>query len=180
MGLVDDEMISRAGCFLWASGRVLDQRIFAFVYGGEAGPEGVLAALDAYRSPDGGYAYGLEPDVRGPASQPVTVPAALRALETAGALRGPQARRICDWLAGWTAPDGGVPAVLPSLRAYPHPPWLTVPAEPAGSLLATGQIAGLRARGVSPTARLRPPPGLPGPRVVHRRRDASQLAVPGR
>ena len=105
--------------------------MFAFLFGGEAGPEGVLAALNAYRSPDGGYAYGLEPDVRGPASQPVTVPAALRALETAGALRGPEALRICGWLAGHTASGGGVPAVLPSLRPYPHPPWLPVPGEPA-------------------------------------------------
>ena len=146
MGFIDDDVTGRAWRFLWTSGRVLDQRMFAFLFGGEAGPEGVLAALAAYRSPDGGYAYGLEPDVRGPASQPVTVPAALRALETAGALGGPEALRICGWLAGCTAPDGGVPAVLPSLRPYPHPPWLTVPDAPAGSLLATGQIAGLLPR----------------------------------
>jgi hypothetical protein len=146
MGFIDDDVIGRAGRFLWTSGRVLEQRMFAFLFGGEAGPEGVLAALNAYRSPDGGYAYGLEPDVRGPASQPVTIPAALRVLETAGALRGPEALRICGWLAGCTASDGGVPAVLPSLRSYPHPPWLPVPDEPAGSLLATGQIAGLLLR----------------------------------
>jgi hypothetical protein len=36
--------------------------------------------------------------------------------------------------------------VLPSLRSYPRPPWLPVPDEPAGSLLATGQIAGLLLR----------------------------------
>jgi hypothetical protein len=147
MGFIDNDMIGRAGRFLWTSGRVLEQRMFAFLFGGEAGPEGVLAALNAYRSPDGGYAYGLEPDVRGPASQPVAIPAALRAMEAAGALRGPEALRICDWLAGCTASDGGVPAVLPSLRPYPRPPWLPVPDEPAGSLLATGQIAGLLLRG---------------------------------
>lgn len=150
VGYLDDDVISRAGRYLWTSGRVLEQRMFALLFGDEKEPGGVLAALSAYRSPDGGYGYGLEPDVRGPASQPVTMPAALRVLEAAGALSEPEALRICDWLTEHTAPDGGVPAVLPSLRPYPRPPWLPVPDEPAGSLLATGQIAGLLLRaGVS-------------------------------
>lgn len=38
--------------------------------------------------------------------------------------------------------NGGVPAVLPSLRPYPRAPWLPISDEPAGNLLATGQIAG--------------------------------------
>ncbi|PJE96741.1 hypothetical protein CUT44_17095 [Streptomyces carminius] len=131
------DMIDRAARFLWESGRVLEQRRFAFLFGGETDPSGVLAALDAHRAPDGGYAYGLEPDVRGPASQPVALAAALRVLAETGALSGPRAGRICDWLAGHTAPDGGVPAVLPSLRPYPHPPRLPVPERPAGQLPAT-------------------------------------------
>jgi hypothetical protein len=124
------------------SGRVLEQRRFEFLFGGEADPAGVLAALDAYRSQDGGYAFGLEPDVRGPAGQPISVPSALRVLAETGALNEVQGAAICDWLAKNTAADGGVPAVLPSLRAYPRPPWLPISDEPAGDLLATGQIAG--------------------------------------
>jgi hypothetical protein len=34
------------------------------------GAEPVLAALRAYRNPDGGYGQGLEPDLRAPESQP--------------------------------------------------------------------------------------------------------------
>ncbi len=140
--MIDDDVIGNAGRFLWMSGRVLEQRRFEFLFVGEAEPTGVLAALDAYRSQDGGYAFGLESDVRGPAGQPISVPSALRVLEETGSLHGVRALRICDWLAKNTAADGGVPAVLPSLRAYPRPPWLPISDEPAGDLLATGQIAG--------------------------------------
>jgi hypothetical protein len=140
--MIDDAVIGNAARFLWTSGRVLEQRRFEFLFGGRADPAGVLAALDAYRSQDGGYAFGLEPDVRGPAGQPISVPSALRVLAETGSLHDVQAMRICDWLAENTAADGGVPAVLPSLRAYPRPPWLPIGDEPAGDLLATGQIAG--------------------------------------
>ena len=124
------------------SGRVLEQRRFEFLFGGEADPAGVLAALDAYSSQDGGYAFGLEPDVRGPAGQPISAPSALRVLAETGSLNQVQGAAICNWLAENTAADGGVPAVLPSLRAYPRPPWLPISDELAGDLLATGQIAG--------------------------------------
>ncbi|MFB6892702.1 hypothetical protein ACFCX4_25700 [Kitasatospora sp. NPDC056327] len=144
--------LDAAARFLWTSGRVLEQRRFAFLLGGEHDPTGLLAALDAHRTGDGGYAFGLEPDVRGPAAQPIAVPAALLVLEEAGALDDARARGVCDWLAGVTAPDGGVPVVLPSLRPYPRPPFLPVPGgdeKPAGALLSTGQIvAPLLRRGV--------------------------------
>ncbi|MFD8783880.1 hypothetical protein [Kitasatospora sp. NPDC059599] len=143
MTWVNDSMLERAGRFLWTSGRVLEQRRFAFHFGdggGSADPAGPLAALDAYATPDGGYAFGLEPDVRGPAPQPIAVPAALRVLEETGALHGERARRICDWLTARTTPDGGVPAVLPTLRPYPRPPFLPIPDHPDADLLATGQI----------------------------------------
>ncbi|MCQ4043028.1 hypothetical protein ACFOSC_13665 [Streptantibioticus rubrisoli] len=142
MAWVDDVMVKRAGRFLWTSGRVLEQRRFAFLLGGETDPAGVLAALDAYRRADGGYAFGLEPDVRGPVAQPISLPAALRVLEEARALDATRGRHLCDWLAKVAAPDGDVPAVLPTLRPYPRPPWLPIADEPVGELLATGQIAG--------------------------------------
>jgi hypothetical protein len=137
-----DDIVGNAARFFWMSGRVLEQRRFEFLFGDGTEPAAVLTALDAYRSQDGGYAFGLEPDVKGPASQPISVPSALRVLEETGSLLGAQAVRICDWLTDRTAADGGVPAVLPSLRVYPHPPWLPISDEPAGDLLATGQIAG--------------------------------------
>jgi hypothetical protein len=140
--MVSDTVIGNAARFLWEAGRVLEQRRFEFLFGGEEAAGGVLAALDAYRGRDGGYAFGLEPDTRGPAAQPISVPAALRVLAETGAMNSPRVIQICDWLARHTAANGGVPAVLPSLRPYPRPPWLPISDDPAGDLLATGQIAG--------------------------------------
>lgn len=146
---VDDDVIVRAARFLWESGRVLEQRRFAVLFGDEPRPDGLLAALDAYEGDFGGYAFGLEPDLRGPASQPIASVAALRVLAEAGALHGARVTRLCDWLTGITTPDGGVPSVLATLAPYPHPPFMPIPEVPAGELLATGQIVGpLLAAGV--------------------------------
>jgi hypothetical protein len=135
-------MLTRAESFIWSTGRVIEQRRFAFLFASGA-PAGVRAALDAYRAADGGYAFGLEPDVRGPAGQPITLPSALRVLDEIGALDQEAAEPLCEWLTSVSAADGGVPAVLATLRPYPRPPWLPVPDAPAGSLPPTGPIVGL-------------------------------------
>ncbi|MFD5563903.1 hypothetical protein [Kitasatospora griseola] len=140
MAWIDDSTIERAAGYLWTSGRVLEQRRFTHLFDAPD-PAGVLAALDAHRTPDGGWAYGLEPDVRGPAAQPLAAGAAARILGEAGALTGPRGGELCDWAATLTTPDGGVPAVLPSLRGYPHPPFIPIADDPPAELLSTGQIA---------------------------------------
>ncbi|MFI5844138.1 hypothetical protein ACIA8K_31030 [Catenuloplanes sp. NPDC051500] len=149
---LDAEMIARAGRFVRLTGRVLEQRLFAHHFeGGDA--DGVRAALAAYRAPDGGFAFGLEPDVRGPASQPLAVPSALHILAGIGRLDQETGGALCDWLARVSGPDGGVPSVLPTLAGHPHPPFLPVPAAGAdvpSDLLATGQITGpLLAHGIT-------------------------------
>jgi hypothetical protein len=155
--LITDDTIERAGRFLWTSGRVLEQRRFVHLFGvtgvdadrtanarehSEHGPDGVLAALRAYQTPDGAYAYGLEPDVRGPLPHPATLRTAMPILAETDALRGPDVARLCDWLASVAGTAGGVPPALPGLRAYPHPPWLVVPDEPVAGLIPTGWIVG--------------------------------------
>ncbi|MFJ1758440.1 hypothetical protein ACIOHG_36615, partial [Kitasatospora sp. NPDC088134] len=80
MAWIDDSMIERAATYLWTAGRVLEQRRFAHHFGPAPDPVGVLAALDAHCAPGGGWAYGLEPDVRGPAAQPLAAGAAARIL----------------------------------------------------------------------------------------------------
>ncbi|WP_123667929.1 hypothetical protein [Actinocorallia herbida] len=141
MGLLTETVLEKAARFLWTSGRVLEQRRFAHLFGSGTA-SGVLAALDAYADEEGGYAFGLEPDIRGPLGQPIAVPAALRVLEEAGRMVPERLVPLCDWLAERTDPDGGVPAVLPSLRPFPHPPFMPVADDPRGDLLTTGQIAG--------------------------------------
>jgi len=135
-------MIERASSFIWLTGRVLDQHRMA-CFTGAAERWGVLAALDAYATDDGGYAYGLEPDIKGPMPQPLTVMTMLRLLDEVDALDVGHAGPACDWLGRQVAPDGGIPALLESIRDYPRPPWITAPQQPAGGLLPTARIVGL-------------------------------------
>ena len=137
-----NEIISSAAAFVWASGRVLEQRRFEVLFGGAPDGSGLAAAVAAYRTADGGYAYGLEPDVRGPAPQPLTAATALATLEDAGPLDAATVTSVLDWLTTVTTAEGGVPAVLPTLAAYPRPPWLPIAGEATADLLATGQILG--------------------------------------
>jgi hypothetical protein len=125
--------------FIWLTGRVLDQRRMANLNGG-GDRDGVLAALEAYRTGDGGYAFGLEPDIKGPEPQPLTVMTALRILDEVGV--APGAPEIA-WLGRHRADDGGFPALLESIAGYPRPPWIEPPTGIAGGLLPTGRIAGL-------------------------------------
>ena len=73
------ERLDDAGRFLAETARVLEYRRFRHLFVAPD-PEGVLAALAAYATPDGGYGYALEPDGRGPVSQPLHVDLALRVL----------------------------------------------------------------------------------------------------
>jgi hypothetical protein len=128
-----NETISRAANAIWSGARVLEQRRFEHRYDdGEAAA--VLAALAPYRTTDGGYGYALEPDGRGPVSQPPHIWAALEVLEELGAVDA----AICDHLLTISAPDGGLPLALPTLEPYPRAPWWGI--EPSGSLIATAQV----------------------------------------
>ncbi len=76
---------------------------------GRAEPSEVLGALDAYRNPDGGYGWGLEPDLRSPESQPAGALHALEVFAEVGPATSPRALELCDWLVTATLPDGGLP-----------------------------------------------------------------------
>jgi hypothetical protein len=131
-----------AEAFIWRTARLLERHRYAYHFRG-GDPARVLAALLAYQNPDGGFGNALEPDFRGVDSQPVLVHGALRVLDEIGQCRGPLGQQVCDYLASVTAPNGGVPAVLPSVREYPRAPWFNVDDAPPGSLLPTAGIAGL-------------------------------------
>jgi hypothetical protein len=126
-------MIEKAEEYIWANARVLEQRRFELLFkGGAKAP--VIEAVKPYKTPDGGYGYALEPDGRGPTSQPPHIWTALEALEDAGATDAD----VPDHLQTITAPDGGVPVALPSLESFPHAPWWRIGTE--GSLLATALL----------------------------------------
>jgi hypothetical protein len=127
--------LSSVAAFLATHARVLDRRRFELLAG--ADPAAVLAALDGYRNPDGGYGWGLEPDLRSPESQPG---AALHALETfaeAGPATSPRAAQLCDWLDRVTLPGGGLPFALPTDAPAGNAPWWRDPDSTTSSLQIT-------------------------------------------
>ncbi|WP_116452041.1 hypothetical protein [Blastococcus litoris] len=104
--------LAAAADFLAGSARVLDRRRFDLLFG-DGGPEAVLAAVDGYRNPDGGYGWGLEPDLRSRTSQPGGALHALEVFADVAPLVSTRAVQLCDWLDAVTLPDGGLPFALP-------------------------------------------------------------------
>jgi hypothetical protein len=123
-----------AASFLASHGRTLDWRRF------HADTDGVLAALDGYRNADGGYGWGLEPDLRSPASQPAAAMHALEVLAEVGPVTSPRAVELCDWLEVTSVPDGGLPFALPVEDAAGSAPWWTGADHTTSSLQITAQV----------------------------------------
>src|SRR2546423_10084571 len=104
------EAMSLAEKYILLNARVIERRRFDFLFGsGDAAS--VVAALGAYRNADGGFGQALEPDGRGPGSQPPAVQAAFMFLDEAGVLGGELVRSTCDYLQTISAEDGGLPFV---------------------------------------------------------------------
>lgn len=134
--------VARAEHFVWLTARVLEQRRFAYHFLGGS-PDPVEAALAAYLGDDGGYGHALDPDLRGPVSQPLHTAHALRVLDEIGRCRDRRVERVCRYLTAVSTADGALPALHPSLRGYPAAPWAPVTDSPPSDLLATGPVVGL-------------------------------------
>jgi hypothetical protein len=133
--------IEAAEQFLAASARVLERRRFERLFrGGDAGP--VRDAVAAYHNPDGGFGHALEPDGRGPGSQPLAIDFALRVLLEAGAWDTALADGACGWLAAHTPAGGGAVFVDPSIVGWPHAPWWVPEEGGPASPICTGLLAG--------------------------------------
>jgi hypothetical protein len=135
--------LDAAETFVWLSGRLIERLRFAFLFRG-GNRERAIAALRPYQNPDGGFGEALEPDFRGPVSQPVTAHQALEVLDELDAFDNPMVPSVCDYIASISTPEGGAPTVLTDVTKYPHP-WWWEPSEgtPPASLLPTASIAGL-------------------------------------
>ncbi|MEU9967092.1 hypothetical protein [Streptomyces malaysiensis] len=138
----ESSALSRAERFVWLTARVLEQRRFAYHFLG-GGAEAVETALAAYLGPDGGYGHALEPDLRGPVSQPLHAVHALRVLDEIGRCGGQRVERLCRYLTSVSTPDGALPICHPSPRGYPAAPWIPSADDPRGDLLTTGPVVGL-------------------------------------
>lgn len=114
--------LSAAAAFMAGHARVLDRRRYALLTG-DGDTAAVLAALDGYRNPDGGYGWGLEPDLRSPESQPGAALHAFEVFENVAPATTPQAAALCDWLESVSLPDDGLPFALPLTVAEGTAPW---------------------------------------------------------
>lgn len=131
--------VAAAERFVEANARLLDRyRVAVLLHGAPVAP--VLAALRAYRNPDGGFGHALEPDIRAPDSEPAATAHALGVLAGVGALDDPMVGEAAAWVATITAPDGGVPFMLPTAAAHPYAPFFGTPSP--GSSFLTFAIAG--------------------------------------
>lgn len=139
--------IAAARDFMATHARVLDRRRFE-LRDRRADPSAALAAVDAYRNTDGGYGWGLEPDLRTPESQPGAARHAFEVFEDIAPATAPHAVALCDWLDSITLPDGGLPFALPLGMAAGSGPWWTA-ADLSGSSLQMTTVTAAAAHRVA-------------------------------
>jgi hypothetical protein len=141
--------VDRTASFLATHGRLVDRRRFELLLG-DGSPAATLAALDGYRNADGGYGWGLEPDLRDASSQPA---GALHAFEVLAELPAPvaaeRAEALLDWLSGQALADGGLPFALPVIDPSGVAPFWAQADPAASSLQITAAVAGQAYRLVS-------------------------------
>jgi hypothetical protein len=136
--------IEAAERFVHTNARLLDRhRLAVLLHGAPVDP--VLAALRAYRNPDGGFGHALEPDIRDPASQPACAYHGLDVLAGVDALGDPLVTGVAGWVAEIANPDGGVPFVLPTAADHPRAPWMQP--SSGGSFLTYALAAQLQQAG---------------------------------
>jgi hypothetical protein len=129
-----------AKAFLATHARVLDRRRLALLLG-DGPARGVLDAVEAYGNPDGGYGWGLEPDLRSEESQPAAALHAFEAFAEAAPATTPRVAALCDWLQSTSLPDGGLPFALPIGDSAGCAPWWVGADQTASSLQITAAVA---------------------------------------
>src|SRR4051812_12049907 len=114
--------IDKAESFMWLNARLLERVRFDYHFR-DGGADRVVAAVRPYQNPDGGFGQAIEPDMRGPVSQPVGVDTALAILADVDRLDGDMLPAVLGYLESITGSDGGLPFVLPSVVDFPRAPW---------------------------------------------------------
>jgi len=104
--------LSAAADFMATHARMVDRHRFELLLG-RGDPTAAVAAVNAYRNPDGGYGWGLEPDLRSTSSQPGGALHAFEVFADIAPTTTPEAVALCDWLDEVTLPGGGLPFALP-------------------------------------------------------------------
>jgi hypothetical protein len=132
---------AKASEFMRTNARLLDRRRFELLFA-DGSADAALAALSGYANPDGGFGYGLEPDLRSASSQPGGALHAFEVLEDIAPETSQVGVRLCDWLDSVSFDDGSLPfafAIEDGVGSAPF--WANAdPSEP--SLFITSAVAG--------------------------------------
>lgn len=123
--------------FVYANARLLDRRRLEHLTG-TADADAVLGVLATYQNPDGGFGHALEPDMRGPGSEPSAAVLALETILELGVTTHPMIDAAAEWAAAAAAPDGTLPQLSADAGGYPHAPFLA----PGGPRFLTFALAG--------------------------------------
>lgn len=110
--------------YLFRNARALD--VARWNYHFEDGPvQEVLKALACYQNVNGGFAHGLEPDIRTPESNPMSTWTATRILRETGfpAMARQMISGILDYLENTLMDNGKWPATTESINGDLHAPW---------------------------------------------------------
>jgi hypothetical protein len=131
--------------FMATHARLLDRRR-ALLALGSGDADATVAALAAYRNADGGYGWGIEPDLRAPSSQPLGAMHAFEIFEEIAPVTSPLAAELCDWLAAVSLPDGALPFSLPGAEHPGTAPWFAKADPSTSSLHLTTAVASVAHR----------------------------------
>jgi hypothetical protein len=136
--------LANAETFLTTHARLLERGRLELLFEHEGGVERVLSTLAAYRNPDGGFGWGLEPDQRAPSSQPAGAYQGFVVLgevaEIDAAAASPLAVGLCDWAQTAALPGGALPFSLAGAASPGTAPWWAAGDPTAPSLHITAGI----------------------------------------
>ena len=112
---------NRARDFIYSNARLIERHLFSFQFE-DGAADMVERALSGYQHANRLFGFGLEPDKRASAPQPVDQAIAMEILDAMGASRG-RFEAICVSLRHLTNADGGLPFSHQSVEAAPHAAW---------------------------------------------------------
>lgn len=127
--------------FMATHARLLDRQRAQLALG-TGSADAVLAALAGYRNPDGGYGWGLEPDLRAPSSQPAGALHAFEVFEEVAPATTPNAAALCDWLGERSLDGGALPFSLAGADQPGSAPWWAKADPSVPSLHITAAVVG--------------------------------------
>ena len=133
--------LEKASEFMRTHARLLDRRRLERLFG-DGSADAVLAALCAYRNPDGGFGYGLEPDLRSATSQPG---AALHAFEVFAEVApgtSEMAVGLCNWADSVSSENGALPFAFGMHDGAGSAPFWASADESVPSLWMTSAVCG--------------------------------------